>query len=72
MGERVDCDVEYDDIEDGEKTLPGVRLTCTLCDHETESFGDSGRSIRRCLALMRDECPNNEDNFYVAEGSDDG
>lgn len=35
--------------------------------HETQSFGTSEASVRRCLALMREECPNGENNFYIAE-----
>jgi hypothetical protein len=43
------------------------RASCSRCGHETESFGSSERSIERCLALMREECPAGEMNFYVAE-----
>lgn len=48
---------------------PGVCATCSECDHETESFGTSDRSIKRCLVLMREECPLGEENFYVEEGT---
>lgn len=66
MADRVE--VEFEEVrlenEDG-RTQPGVRATCSRCDHATESFGTSDRSRRRCLALLRDECPNNEENYYV-------
>ena len=34
-------------------------------DHSTESYGTGDKSVKRCLALMRDECPMGENNFYV-------
>ena len=43
--------------------------TCAKCRHSTQSFGTSNASVRRCLALMREECPAGEDNFYVSESS---
>lgn len=71
MGDRVTCGVE-------EVMLPtekgfevdGVRVVCERCDHEEESFGTHEASIRRCLALMRENCPEGEENFYVAEGDE--
>ena len=41
-----------------------VSATCLICGHTTESRGTSERSVRRCLALLRDECPAGEENFY--------
>lgn len=68
MGRQVECEVEYDLIEDDNgRKGEGVRLTCGDCDHETESFGQTDRSIRRCLALMRETCPEGEENYYVAD-----
>jgi hypothetical protein len=46
---------------------PGVRATCSECNHQTESFGTGGDSRRRCLALLRDECPMGETNWYADE-----
>lgn len=37
--------------------MPGVVVTCSRCGHATESCGTGDSSIRRCLALMREECP---------------
>jgi len=44
--------------------VPSVRATCSECDHQTESFGTGGDSRRRCLALLREECPMGESNWY--------
>jgi hypothetical protein len=44
-----------------------VIVTCSQCGHQTESYGTGDSSIKRCLALMREECPEGEENYYVAE-----
>ena len=63
---RVTCSVEETEVEnDSGREIEGVRATCSKCGHETESGGVSDDSIRRCLALMREECPLGEKNFYV-------
>lgn len=65
---RVECLVEEDTLEnDNGYPQEGVRATCRRCDHSTESFGTSDASIRRCLVLLREECPMGESNFYVDE-----
>ena len=61
MGRRVECEIRSA-IVNGR---PGVEATCTECDHTTESMGESERSINRCLALMRETCPEEEENYYV-------
>ncbi len=61
MGRRVECEIRSVTI-DG---VAGVSATCTDCGNTTESKGESDRSVRRCLALMRETCPEGEDNFYV-------
>lgn len=72
MGRRIPCEVEGVDIERDDGSLgAGVEATCTDCDHKTHSFGESEASIRRCFALMREQCPQGEDNFYInAEDAD--
>lgn len=49
--------------------VDGVVATCSKCGNTTESFGVSDESIRRCLAMMREECLRGEKNFYKAEPS---
>ena len=48
-----------------------VSATCDRCGHTTESFGTGIASIKRCLVLLREECPNEESNFYKANPSDE-
>lgn len=71
---RVECQIaetlldgDYNPDFDTPLAVAGVTATCDRCGHTTESYGTSIRSIRRCLVLMREECPEGESNFYVDE-----
>lgn len=68
---RVACDVVpvYLENDDG-REVEGVVATCSRCGHETESYGMGEASVRRCLALLRAECPCAERNFYVDADDD--
>lgn len=69
--ERIECDlVKFDKRTDG-KSIPSVMVTCSKCGHQTESYGTHERSIRRCMALLAQECPNYESNYYTLEKDDD-
>jgi len=70
MGIEVECEIEETTIHDskrfrGYQDIPGVQATCSRCGHVTEAFGVGEDSRNRCLALMRQECPEDENNFYV-------
>lgn len=62
---RIKCDIEEITLEGDYGEVPSVQATCSKCGHVTESYGTDDRSIRRCLALMHDECGCGENNFYV-------
>jgi hypothetical protein len=65
---KVQCEVVEVDLENDEgRDVPSVAAECSRCGHSTESFGTDGASVRRCLVLMREECPKNERNFYIAD-----
>ena len=69
LGMRVTCDIgETTLINDEGLDVESVEATCQRCGHMTESFGTDEPSILRCLALMREECPRGQWNWYV-EGS---
>ena len=70
---RVVCTIDQIDMENDEgRRIDGVQATCGLCGHQTESFGTSSISVRRCLVLLHEECPeHSEDNYYVADGGED-
>jgi hypothetical protein len=65
---RVVCDIEETTLTNDEGLdVESVEATCRKCGHVTESFGTDDRSVRRCLALMREECPRGQWNFYVSD-----
>lgn len=64
----IRCGIEETELEnDSGRVIDGVEATCSRCGHTTESFGTGEGSIRRCLVLMREECPRGETNYYVSE-----
>jgi hypothetical protein len=62
---RVLCDVQQTELDGDYGSVDGISATCSRCGHETQSFGTGEASIKRCLVLMREECPEGEKNFYV-------
>jgi hypothetical protein len=69
---KVECEVNYEELEGEHGPIDGVIVTCGKCGHEVQSFGTGGASVRRCLAMLRNNCPRNEDNYYIADdGSDE-
>lgn len=70
---KVTCKIQETTLQgDYKDEVEGVMAKCTRCGHVTESYGTSSASVRRCLVLMREECPKGEDNYYVADdGSDE-
>lgn len=67
---RVKCEVEEVTLEGDCGEVEGVCVRCGRCDHEVEVFGTSARSVRRGLMMLREDCPQGEDNYYTAEGDD--
>ena len=69
---RTRCEVyQFDNVITGdygrEVRIPSVRAVCSRCGHTTESGGTSEASVKRCLALMREECPRGRRYFYTGE-----
>lgn len=62
---RVNCETRIIELEGDYGPVDGVCAICSRCNHRTESFGTGDGSIRRCLVLLRNECPEGESNFYV-------
>jgi len=64
----VKCIIDYSTTENnnGYET-DCMFVECKKCAYETMSYGHSEESIKRCLALMNEECPENESNFYVED-----
>ena len=69
---KVECEIQHVELEnDEDHDVEGVIVTCSRCDHCEESFGTSDASVRRCLVLLRENCPRDEKNFYVDESADE-
>ena len=67
----ITCTVEEAELEDENGfDVPGVIVTCGRCGHSEESFGTSERSVRRCLVLLRENCPEGEQFFYEPEAGE--
>jgi hypothetical protein len=65
---RVECEVEFtQDTNDRGRMQDCTKATCSDCGHVTKSWGTGPGSIKRCLVLMKEECPRDEDNFYVGD-----
>ena len=65
---RVLCSIEETELENDEgRPIDGVEATCSRCQHTTQSFGTGEASRKRCLVLLREECPEGEANFYADE-----
>jgi hypothetical protein len=62
---KIKCEIseEVRDNDEGHEQ-ECVVATCSRCDHQEESWGTSESSIRRCLVLLRENCPRDERNFY--------
>lgn len=62
---KVDCVVKRTDLENERgTTTPGVIVECTKCGETVEIFGQEEGSIRRGLAMLRENCPMGEKNWY--------
>lgn len=69
---KVSCSIDFIDLEnDDGREVEGVSATCERCGHSTESFGTGPASVRRCLVLLREECPEGEANFYVGDDGEE-
>ena len=67
MSRKVECEVSATEVEIDDRTLDGVEVECGRCGHIEEAAGTTERSVKRCLAMLRENCPNGESNFYVAD-----
>jgi len=64
---KVIAEIEETELAGDYADVPGVTAECSRCGHTTESYGTDEPSVRRCLVLLRDECPLRERNYYVSK-----
>jgi hypothetical protein len=62
----IQCENEYVTLtNDSGYSVEGVRTTCSECDYCVESFGASSRSVARNRYLLKEECPEADDEGLV-------
>lgn len=64
---RVECTMQYSLVPPGhhEEGREVVTVCCGRCGHEVVVYGHSEASVRRGCAMLRDECPQGEENLYA-------
>jgi hypothetical protein len=71
---KVPCSVRYgDETFQSGRQVETTEVTCSRCEHVEVSYGTSDKSMKRCLVMLRDNCPFAETNYYTcdeAEGDD--
>ena len=68
MKKEVEAIIRFDVAEnDDGNEIECTYAECSKCGLESFSFGTHEGSIKRCLAILNEECPNKEDNFYVEQ-----
>jgi hypothetical protein len=65
---NVTVDISEEELDGDHGSVPGLRLTCERCGHSVEVFGTHDASARRGAIMLRDECPNGENNYYDVSG----
>jgi ribosomal protein S27AE len=65
---KVKADIEYAEVEsDSGRPIDGLRVACSRCGHSVEVMGETISSARLGAIMLRDECPNGENNYYDVE-----
>ncbi|HEV3059665.1 MAG TPA: hypothetical protein VGY48_15550 [Vicinamibacterales bacterium] len=62
---RVRVEVDEVVLQGDYGDVDGIEVKCVRCGHCVEVFGTGDASIKRGCAMLRDECPEKERNFYV-------
>ena len=61
---RITVEIYESTTEGDHGEVPCLNLTCTKCGHSVEVYGTEEASAKRGAIMLRDECPNGENNFY--------
>jgi hypothetical protein len=65
---KVEVDVYQDEVEgDHGRPVDGLCLTCERCGHQVKVFGTSNASAQRGAVVLREECPQGENNYYEVD-----
>jgi hypothetical protein len=64
---KIAVEVEDTELEGDHGLVDGIEVTCSKCGHSVEVYGTSDASIQRGCVMLRDECPEDENNFYYLD-----
>lgn len=65
---KIECEVEHTEQENDHGNMQQCTVvTCGECGHVERSWGVSEGSQKRCLILLKENCPRGETNFYVGD-----
>lgn len=68
---KVEAFVTKINLPGDHKEIEGIEVECSRCGHTVQAYGTSPKSVRRCLASLREECPEGEENYYYADDGSD-
>lgn len=60
--------IEEVELEGDHGVVPGLEVVCQRCGHTVKVFGTDEASAKRAAVMLREECPEGEDNFYAIDG----
>ncbi len=61
---KVSVDVYESTTEGDYGDVPCLDLTCSRCGYSVEVFGTEEAAAKRGALMLREGCPNGENNFY--------
>jgi hypothetical protein len=62
---KVKVEVHQTEVENEDgRTIDGLELKCSRCDHVVEVMGTQSHSAARGAVMLREECPFHENNRY--------
>jgi hypothetical protein len=64
----VPVDISEEEVDGDYGSIPGLRLSCERCGYSVEVFGTQDTSARRGALMLREGCPNGENNYYDVSG----
>lgn len=62
---KVGVEIHQIELEnDDGRPVDGLCVSCEKCGHEVEVYGTGAASAKRGAAMLHEECPEGESNFY--------
>lgn len=69
---RVECTVKKVVLKNERGIdIESVVVKCGECERTAQSYGTSARAVRRALSVLRENCPEGAEHYYVASDGED-